>query len=103
VIEVAAISTKNLSALVSHQPRDRIASHIAAVALGKYFGGAGGAVDTRGSYLRSFHRLGWFLNAPRKASTDVGVRGLPITLLISGYWRPESFFSAPVGALIRKR
>jgi hypothetical protein len=75
---VAAISTKNLSALVNQNPRDCISSHAALTGSGRLGGGSGSGVVTSGSFFRALRRSGFLLKAPRNSSTAVGVRVLPI-------------------------
>jgi hypothetical protein len=76
VINVAAISTRNLSALVSHQPRDCISCQAALIGFGRFSGGSGNAAVTMGSYCRALRRLGRFLNPPLNSSNAVGILGL---------------------------
>ncbi len=76
VINVAVISTRNLSALVSQKARACMSRHMDATGGVRRLGGSGSGVDTSGSFFRSLSLLGWFLNAPRKASSAVGVLGL---------------------------
>jgi hypothetical protein len=75
-INVAAISTRNLSALVSQKPRSRISSHASLTDFGRLGRSSGSAVYIHGSNLRL--RFGFLLKAPRNSSTAVGVRYVPI-------------------------
>jgi hypothetical protein len=50
-INVAAISTRNLSALVSQKPLDFISSHVSLTGFGRLGGGSGSAVVTSGSFF----------------------------------------------------
>jgi hypothetical protein len=75
-IRTAAISKRNLSALVSQKALERISSHIDLTGFGNSCGGSGKPVKMIGSFFRSLRRPGWFLNAPRHSGTAVGVLGL---------------------------
>ena len=99
-INVAAISTENLSALVNQKPRSRISSQADLTGFGRFGGGSGSAVVTSGSYCRALRRPGRFLNPPRNSSKTVGILGLyvqrvsvttatPRSKMIGSYIRPE--------------
>jgi hypothetical protein len=83
-INVAAISTKNLSALVNQKPRCCISSHADLTGCGRVGGGPGSAVVTSGSFFRSLFLFGLRLNAPSNSSIAVGFLGRAIASSFCG-------------------